>query len=283
MSGQPRRLTAARLRAWPLPDPRAARGKEGRGRVLVVGGSREIPGACLLAGIAALRVGAGKLQVATVDAAAAGMALALPEAKVMGLPADATGELRAASRALLDEAARADALLVGPGMGDDAARVRLAQRIGRASPAPRVLDAGALAACRAGGGAPSVVTPHRGEMAALLGIRIEEVDAHAPRLAAGFARDSGAVVVLKDRTTVIAAPDGTTWLHAGGSVGLGTSGSGDVLAGAITGLLARGAPPLQAAAWGVWLHGRAGARLARSQGAVGFLAREIAWGLRVSV
>ena len=274
-------LTAARLRAWPLPDPEAAKGKEARGRVLVVGGSSQIPGACLLAGIPALRAGAGKLQVATVREAAVPLGLALPEARVMGMPADANGELRAAGREVLQAASRADALLIGPGMRDDPPRIRLAVRIARACRAPTVFDAGALASCRDCGDAPSIITPHHGEMAALLGVEADEIDAHALPLARAFARDTGAVVVLKASTTLIVSPDGEAWRHTGGSVGLGTSGSGDVLAGLIAGLVARGAEPLRAAAWGVWLHGRAGARLARSHGTVGFLAREIAWSLRL--
>jgi NAD(P)H-hydrate repair Nnr-like enzyme with NAD(P)H-hydrate dehydratase domain len=86
----------------------------------------------------------------------------------------------------------------------------------------------------------------------------------------------GATVALKGAQTVIAAPDGSVLRYTRGGVGLGTSGSGDVLAGIVVGLLARGADPLRAAAWGVFLHGEAGNALARRHGAVGFLARELA-------
>ena len=85
-----------------------------------------------------------------------------------------------------------------------------------------------------------------------------------------------AVVVMKGAQTQIVDPQGAVWSYTGGGVGLATSGSGDVLAGLIVGLLARGATPVQAATWGVYLHGEAGARLARTQGPVGFLARELA-------
>jgi len=80
---------------------------------------------------------------------------------------------------------------------------------------------------------------------------------------------------MKGSITYVASADGRVWIHEGGSVGLGTSGSGDVLAGVIAGLAARGARPEQAAVWGVWLHGRAGKALSRQQGVIGFLAREI--------
>jgi NAD(P)H-hydrate repair Nnr-like enzyme with NAD(P)H-hydrate dehydratase domain len=83
-------------------------------------------------------------------------------------------------------------------------------------------------------------------------------------------------VALKGAETWIATPQGRCWRHAGGNVGLATSGSGDVLAGLIAGLLARGAPPEQAAAWGIALHARAGRRLCERLGPLGLLARELA-------
>jgi hydroxyethylthiazole kinase-like uncharacterized protein yjeF len=124
-----------------------------------------------------------------------------------------------------------------------------------------------------------ILTPHAGEMASLLGIELEAVEGDRVLVARTFARDSGAIVVLKGADTCIAAPDGRAWLHTGGSIGLGTSGSGDVLGGVIAGLVARGASAEQAAVWGVALHGRAGARLSKRHATVGFLAREIAWEL----
>jgi NAD(P)H-hydrate repair Nnr-like enzyme with NAD(P)H-hydrate dehydratase domain len=119
------------------------------------------------------------------------------------------------------------------------------------------------------------MTPHSGEMAALLECHKDAVTADPAGVAADVARRFGAVVVLKDAETVIAAPNGKLLHYAGGGVGLGTGGSGDVLAGAIGGLLARGLPPLVAAGWGVWLHGEAGRALATRIGPVGFLAREL--------
>lgn len=270
-------VTATLLRRWPLPSAAGVTGKEQRGRVLVIGGSSEIPGAALLAAEAALRAGAGKLQVATARPVATAMAIALPEARVVGLPVAADGELRLGGKALEDDAARADALLIGPGMrGRPALRRQIAQLLAAAR-CGVVLDAGALVDTR-GMADPGriVLTPHHGEMAALSGVPIERIAADPAAMALRHARHSGAVVVLKSATTVIAAPDGTHWVHRGGSVSLGTSGSGDVLAGIICGLLARGAGSAQAAVWGVHLHARAGALLARQLGPLGPLAREIA-------
>jgi NAD(P)H-hydrate repair Nnr-like enzyme with NAD(P)H-hydrate dehydratase domain len=113
-------------------------------------------------------------------------------------------------------------------------------------------------------------------MAGLLGVDASDVAADAVSLALAFAKHNDLIVVLKGADTVIANADGVAWLHTGGSVGLGTSGSGDVLAGIICGLMAQGVPSDQAAVWGVTLHGRAGKLLSREVGTTGFLAREIA-------
>ncbi len=124
---------------------------------------------------------------------------------------------------------------------------------------------------------PVIMTPHCGEMAHLTGIDKDCIVGlpDAPALAA--ARDWNAVIALKGARTVIAAPDGTLWQHEGaGNIGLASSGSGDVLAGIIGGLLARGATETQSACWGVALHARAGDRLAQRLGPLGYLAREIA-------
>ncbi|QNH15529.1 ADP-dependent (S)-NAD(P)H-hydrate dehydratase [Xanthomonas sp. SS] len=270
-------VNATLLRRWPLPSAAGVADKEQRGRVLVIGGSCEIPGAALLAAEAALRAGAGKLQVATARPVATAMAIALPEARVVALPVSADGELRIGGQPLQRDAARADAVLIGPGMR---ARPALRKQIARLLQDTRcgvVLDAGALVDTHGMADPERVVlTPHHGEMAALNGVPIERIAADPAAIALRHARHSGAVVVLKSATTVIAAPDGARWVHRGGSPCLGTSGSGDVLAGIICGLQARGASSTQAAVWGVHLHARAGALLARQIGPLGPLAREIA-------
>lgn len=282
---KPGKITAAALRAWPLPNPADSDSKEDRGRVLVVGGSREVPGSVLLAGIAALRAGAGKLQVATASDVAVAMALALPEARVIGLHADARGAIDRAGHEVGQAAMHADAVLAGPGMRSTAATQRVIRSLIGATGTGRatlVLDAGALhpSVVRALGQRESrggvVMTPHAGEMAALLGTTKDAITVDPVARARDAARDWQVVLVLKGPTTCIATPGGAVWINTGGSVGLGTSGSGDVLAGIIAGLAARGAAPEQAAAWGVYLHARAGALLSRRVGRVGFLAREIA-------
>jgi ADP-dependent NAD(P)H-hydrate dehydratase len=120
-----------------------------------------------------------------------------------------------------------------------------------------------------------VITPHAGEMARLVGIERGEVIADPLGTARKAAALLQAVVALKGGSTHIVTPQGEAWVFSEGNVGLATSGSGDTLAGIIAGLLARGATPIQAAIWGVYLHGEAGNRLARARGYLGFLAREL--------
>jgi NAD(P)H-hydrate repair Nnr-like enzyme with NAD(P)H-hydrate dehydratase domain len=111
-------------------------------------------------------------------------------------------------------------------------------------------------------------------MATLLGVSREEVEAEPLKAARTVSETLGAVVVLKGSDTFIVSPSGS-WCYRGGAVGLATSGSGDVLAGVITGLAARGASATDAALWGVFLHGEAGTQLSKAVGPLGFLAREI--------
>lgn len=277
-------VTAAFLRdSHPLPDHAGGGSKEARGRVLVVGGCVSVPGAALLAAQAALRVGAGKLQVATVRSVAPAMALLLPEAMVMGFDETGDGDIGpAAAPALVKATNKVSGLALGPGMmtGDDTKGL-IAAMLEGIDGVPMVLDAGALDGLadwpellhRHEG--RIVITPHTGEMAHLLGLPIEEIEADKLAHARVVAARLRCVVVMKGSGTEIVAPDGETWEYTGGTVGLATSGSGDVLAGLIAGLLARGLEPLVAAAWGVFLHGEAGGRLMRRDGGIGFLAREL--------
>lgn len=269
------KVTAALLREWPLPDASQSESKEDRGRVLVVGGSRQTPGAVRLAAVAALRSGAGKLQIATGADVAVALAVAIPEAKVVGLAVDKRGQITSCNGEVLKAAQRTDALLVGPGMEETRTTGRVAARLLRAAGGTTVLDAGALCVYRKERTASVVLTPHLGEMSSLTGLTVSQLSRRAPEFARDFARTEGVTLVLKGASTLIASPDGRVWRHDGGSVGLGTSGSGDALAGVITGLAARGARPEQAAVWGVWLHGKAGQALSRRHGMIGFLASEI--------
>ena len=246
--------------ALPRHDEDAS--KADRGQVLVIGGGRETPGAVLLAGLAALRVGAGKLQTMTVASAAPALAIAVPEARVIGIAETDDGEIDASCAARVGEqASEADAVLIGPGVLDDCGMDAVLAAVLDAATGVVVVDAGALPALGRLTRVDAVVVavPNSSELRHLGG----DAAAAAARL--------GITVACRDAETIVVAPDGRTWTDESGCLGLATSGSGDVAAGAVAGLAARGASPEAAALWGARLHGRAGERL----GGIGFLAREL--------
>lgn len=260
------------LRSWPLPEPGGS--KRSRGDVVVVGGAARSPGAALLAGRAALRVGAGRLTLAIGSSTAAETAVAFPECGVVPLNENRRGSIRgAALDAAASDVRAADAVLLGPGLDDiDETRKMLRKLdavMGRESTV--VLDAfalGALAGRRVRGRRLRILTPNKQEAALLLGRRLRDERADIAEIAQRYR----AVVTCHD---VVADPDGTLFLVEEGGPGLGTSGSGDALAGAIAGLAARGCTPAQAAVWGTFLHSAAGVSLSRTVAPLGFLATEI--------
>lgn len=266
------------LERWPLPAVACDSDKEDRGRVLLVAGSREIPGAVVLAATAALRAGAGKVTIAAPESIAHALAFAVPESRVIALKETKAGAMSGSNRleALADDAG---ALLIGPGLLDDDAAADLARELLPMFPkAGVILDARAMGVVCEDGmrfATPVLLTPHAGEMAGLTGLDKETIEAQPREAARREAGAWNAVIALKGAVTHLAAPDGTTWRHAGGNPGLASSGSGDVLAGIIAGLVARGMRLEGAAAWGVALHARAGDALARRVGPLGYLAREL--------
>ncbi|MFN2453609.1 MAG: NAD(P)H-hydrate dehydratase [Pyrinomonadaceae bacterium] len=277
-------LTPALLRRWPLPQPNEGGDKEERGRVLVVGGATEMPGAIILAATAALRAGAGKLQIATCRSIAQLIAAAVPEARVFSLPETKTGDIAVSAAAqIIEHANRVQAVLFGPGMVDEVAITKLMRAVLPRLEYPTViLDAAALTCAKENEkllhklNGKIVLTPHAGEMANLTGLDKELIANEPLATVRRTASALRAVIALKGAETFIAMHgQHKAYCNRTGNVGLATSGSGDTLSGIITGLAARGAAPLQAAAWGVYLHGRAGDKLAKSMGQLGFLAREL--------
>jgi ADP-dependent NAD(P)H-hydrate dehydratase len=276
MSGKP--LDRKALDEHPLP-PVVDGGKETKGRILIVAGSRDVPGAALLAAVAAMRAGAGKLRIATVESAAMQLAIAIPEAMVVGLAeAEDGGFGHGAVERIGELAEDVEAVVAGPGVKRSDVCNRFADVL-LASEAAIALDVALLKTLE-----PSIerrpnapiLLPNADELASLLDCDAAEVE-HNPigcgRRAAELYR---AVVLVKGVTSHVVTPAGECWTYDGGAPGLGVSGSGDILAGIVGGLLARGAEPLNALLWAVWLHGEAGALLAKKVGPIGFLAREIA-------
>jgi ADP-dependent NAD(P)H-hydrate dehydratase len=282
-------VTPSLLRGWPLPS--AGGDKYSRGTVLVVGGARTTPGAVLLAGTAALRAGAGRLSLAVAESVAVQLAVALPEAGVTGLPETSDGSVRASGLEWISsELDSADVVLVGPGLDDlDLAEQLLRELLqrdagnsdGGRGPAV-VLDAYAL------GRLPKlqdvlepwkgrlILTPNPTEAGILLGRDVGDLKSDVTAIAAEYQAVVSCQGIIARPPAGQAPGDAELWEITTGYGGLGTSGSGDVLAGAIAGLRARGASDAQAACWGSHLHAAAADRLASRLGPLGFLARELA-------
>lgn len=275
-----RELSVKHLHANPLPFHENGGGKEARGCVLVISGNARVPGAAILAGVSALRSGAGILQIATSASVAPHIGVAVPEAMVVGLSETLGGEIDPANTAkIVSLAEGADAVVVGPGMMDEDALRPLVTALLAGTKARIVLDAAAITCMRGklpslrGGSSRAIITPHAGEMARLLQTGRDEVE-REPLQAAHRAAAHAEVVVMKGAETYVVG-DGT-WRACFGSIALATSGSGDVLAGILGGILARGTDSTLAALWAVYLHGEAGRLLGVRHGSVGTLARELA-------
>lgn len=261
----PRQLDAELLRSWPLPSD-AGGDKFSRGTVLVIGGSPSTPGAVILAGLAALRVGAGRLQIATAAEVTCSVAIAVPEAKVVGINPEELGQC----------VPGASSVLIGPGLpaGEGAAELVRTTLALVADGTVVVLDAAAIQAIADVG--PTVLdrlhgrivlTPNRQELDDLLGDSTP--DSEAVRVAAAR---FGAVVTSFG---TIRTADGRWWEASARHPALGTSGSGDVAAGLIAGVAARTQRADQATCWGTLLHALAGERLGARNEPLGFLAREL--------
>ncbi|MGE5236913.1 MAG: NAD(P)H-hydrate dehydratase [Acidobacteriota bacterium] len=254
-------IEAADVAGWlPRRAPDAHKGDFGH--LLLVAGRLGRAGAAALGAKAAVRSGAGLVTVATAAGAVAPIQSQVPEAMVDPLPADAGGMVGGEGiEALLD---KATALAVGPGLGVGDGPRQLLDRILASWHGPLLLDADALTLMSGqlerlrGRGAPTVLTPHPGELARLLGTTTPEVVANRLAAAREAASRSGATVLAKGARTVIVEAEGRVFVNPTGGPGLAVGGSGDVLTGLVGGLLAQGLAGRAAAGAGSWLHGRAG-------------------------
>ncbi len=235
------------------------------GHVLVAGGSRGLSGAVRLAGAASMRAGAGYVTACVPASLQSAIAAGdRPELMTRALPED-DGSLREDGvGAVLGDLARGGTLALGPGLGREEGAFAFARALARDADAALVLDAdglnahaGALATL-ARRRAPTVLTPHAGELARLLGIESSQIERERLRHVRAAASEADAVVLLKGDDTLIADPAGRTAVSPGASPALATAGTGDVLTGVIAALLAAGLAPFEAASAGVWLHAAAG-------------------------
>jgi hydroxyethylthiazole kinase-like uncharacterized protein yjeF len=249
--------------------------------LLVIAGTRDIPGPAMITPTAAMRAGAGKITIATVNSVAPQLSMFVPEAMIVAMAEGRDGGFaRSSIGPLAKLAGECDAVVAGPGMSPTEVATGLASRLCGVG-VPLALDAallhGLAPAARAARAArpDTILLPHSGEMASLIGCSEEEAEADPLDCGREAARRYDAIVLAKGTESHIVTPDGGAWKYRGGGPGLGISGSGDTLAGILGGLLARGAKPLTALLWAVWLHGEAGRILSKKVGPIGFLAREI--------
>jgi ADP-dependent NAD(P)H-hydrate dehydratase len=271
----PTEVTTELLRDWPLPEP--GESKYGRGQLVVVGGALRSPGAAMLSGLGALRVGAGRLTLAVGRSVAPHVAVAVPECGVVPLEETPDGSVSGFGLAAAkDDLLRADVVLLGPGLDEaDEARV-MVRDLHRfvSDDAVIVLDAFGLGVVPQLPDLPGqfdgrlILTPNKTEAALLLERELDDLDADIVEIA----RRYRAVVTCFG---VVADPEGTVWHIDADEPGLGTSGSGDVLAGAIAGLCARGATPAQATVIATHVHIAAGRRLSERVAPLGYLASEL--------
>ena len=262
-----------------IPGRGAMSHKGSTGSVAVVAGSKDMSGAAVLSARAADRAGAGYVRVGTVASVRAVVAERLPEALVTDLGDDWDEGSWSSFR---HEAGRSDALLIGPGLGTGGAAESLVDIALTETEHPLVLDADGLNVIAGRDGAlkarrrPTVLTPHVGEMARLLGIENAEVLADTLGVARRAAETFGCVVLLKGARTVVAQADGRAVVNPIGSPALATAGSGDVLGGVIVAFLAAGLEPFDAAWAGAAVHGRAGELAAAERGTTGVVAWDVA-------
>lgn len=252
------------LDAHPLPP--AEGDKDQRGTVVLIAGSASCPGAAILTAVAALRSGAGRVQVFTAPEVAVAVGVAIPEALSLGWAG--ADDVR-----LLGRLECADSVCIGPGLEGDACDIALGVlgHVGR--DVPVLLDARALPAAPAYAEADQrlVIAPNLTEATELVPEPMLEQGVGA--LAAALTSSLHVPVAVRGETTVVACGEAAWW--AKGAVGLGTAGSGDVLAGVTAGMLARGVEPVAALGWGVAVHARAGRELGHHRRNPGFLAREL--------
>jgi len=264
-----------------VPRRRAGWTKFTSGHVLVAGGARGLSGAPCLAAEAAQRTGAGYVTACVPATIETIFEIRLLEAMTRGLPDDDGAHTEAGVDTVLELARRGGALIAGPGVGRTDGAQAFIRRLVREAEVAVVLDADGLNAhagdlgALASRSAPTVLTPHEGELGRLLGVDSDEVKArrlHHARAAAAVAQ---AIVVLKGDDTLIAEPGGTVAASPGASAALATAGTGDVLSGVVAAILARGVEPFAAACAGVRLHARAGVHAAGERGVDGVIARDV--------
>jgi len=266
-----------------LPARSADAHKGDAGRVLVIGGSPGLTGAPAMTGTGAARAGAGLVTVAVPEPLQPILAIKLTEVMTLGLPSgDGATISPAALDTILEWSGRVDAIALGPGLSQKGQVAELVEAIVRVVETPLVVDADGLNVLAGRTevllqrDAPTILTPHPGELGRLLDMSVGEIQADRLGVARRAAEQLNATIVLKGAATVIAEPNGEAWINPFANSGMASGGMGDVLTGIIAALLAGGSDPMSAAVAGVYLHSLAGEMCVEELGPYGFLAMDVA-------
>ena len=257
------------------------------GHVLIVGGSIGKAGAAAMAGIAALRAGAGLSTVATAKSVLTNVAGFFPELMTEPLEETDTGSISTGAGVRIEELLKTITVLaIGPGISRDPHTATLVRSLVATQTVPMVIDADGLNAFQHhnhelnGKGKILVITPHPGEMARLTGLAIPDVQKDRIGVARAFAKEHQVIVVLKGHRTLIAEPDGKVWVNTTGNPGMATGGTGDILTGMAAGLMAQyPVNRLRAVLGAVYLHGLAGDIMREKVGELPLIATDLLRGL----
>ncbi len=264
--------------SW-LPKRRPDGNKGTFGKVLIIAGSRGMSGAACFSALGAYRTGAGLVKILTVPENRQILQTQLPEAIVSCYDPD---EEETMQKILEKECAWADVIVAGPGLGQEAYVEYLLETVLSDAYVPIVLDADGLNCVAAHPYLTRyfteniIITPHMGEMSRLTSVSVADLKKDPLGEARAYSARYGTVCVLKDAVTVITDKDGAAWINRSGCSAMAKGGSGDVLTGVIAGLLARGVDGAEAAAFGVYVHGRAGEYAADVLGENSVLATDLA-------
>lgn len=265
-----------------LPSRKKDTHKGNYGRANIIAGSAGMTGAAILTCKSALRTGLGLLKIYIGESLNHIMKTSVPEAITVPLQEMRKGVIGINHiERIVGDTEEASVLTIGPGCGNTAELSEIIKQVLANVEVPIVIDADGLNVLSKntewllGKKSKIITTPHLGEMSRLSGIPIEEIKNNLIKVAKEFSRKFSVIVVLKGASTIVASPEGEVFINVNGNPGMATAGSGDVLTGIITGLIAQGLEPLKAAITAVYLHGVTGDSVARDKGEYGLLAGDL--------
>lgn len=266
----------------PLPPRRSDAHKGACGKALTVAGSPSYMGAPRLAALSFLKAGGGLSYLAAPRTVAPFVSIGAPEVVLLPVEETAAGSLALADKdAIIDASRRVDIAIIGPGVSLDDETQQLVCELACGIDVPLLLDGDGITAVAAdlsvvkGRKAPTILTPHSGEMARLVGKGVDEVDAERIAVLKNTCSDLGAYIVFKGSHSLVGCPDGSVYINTSGNPGMATAGSGDTLTGTIAAMLGLGLTLEEAVRVGVFMHGFAGDLAASEHGEDGMTAVDI--------